>query len=97
MAASSSPPRRGGQTEETRDEGETGTRSSRFVIMLEEPLVLGVIDDGKRRSSHARTQVRNRQKLYGVTHPSEPNSVAANIGLNWGVNEDPADEYLPTT
>jgi hypothetical protein len=60
-----------------------------FVIMLENHSQSSVIDDPNApyitSLAHHYAMAAN---YYGVTHPSEPNYVAAISGSNWGVNDD---------
>ena len=60
-----------------------------FVIMLENHSQSSVIDDSNApfitSLAHEYAMASN---YYGVTHPSEPNYVAAISGSNWGVNDD---------
>ena len=66
-----------------------------FVIMLENHSQSSVIDDV---NAPYITQLAHSNAMaaqyYGVTHPSEPNYVAAISGSNWFVNDDnPAHRY----
>jgi hypothetical protein len=66
-----------------------------FVIMLENHSKSSVIDDA---NAPFITQLAHRNAMaanyFGVTHPSEPNYVAAIGGSNFGVNDDnPANRY----
>jgi hypothetical protein len=66
-----------------------------FVIMLENHSQSSVIDDPNApyitSLAHTYAEASN---YYGVTHPSEPNYVAAISGSNWGLNADnPNYEY----
>ncbi|HEX4679078.1 MAG TPA: alkaline phosphatase family protein [Gaiellaceae bacterium] len=66
-----------------------------FVIMLENHSYSSVIDDA---NAPFITSLAHKyalaQNYYGVTHPSEPNYVAAISGSNWGVNDDqPTNTY----
>jgi hypothetical protein len=66
-----------------------------FVIMLENHSKSSVIDDVNApfitRLAHENALAAN---YYGVTHPSEPNYVAAIGGDNFGVNDDnPANRF----
>lgn len=66
-----------------------------FVIMLENHSQSSVIDDVNApfitSLAHKYAMAAN---YYGVTHPSEPNYVAAISGSNWGVNDDqPTNTY----
>ncbi|HET8559708.1 MAG TPA: alkaline phosphatase family protein [Marmoricola sp.] len=66
-----------------------------FVIMLENHARESVID---RPNMPFTTQLANTyaqaSKYYGVTHPSEPNYIAATSGSNWWVNnDDPANRF----
>ena len=60
-----------------------------FVIMLENHSQSSVIDDSNApfitSLAHSYAMAAN---YYGVTHPSEPNYVAAISGSNWFVNDD---------
>ena len=48
----------------------------------------------RRSSRSSRTRTRWRRQYYGVTHPSEPNYVAAISGSNWFVqNDNPANRF----
>jgi phosphatidylinositol-3-phosphatase len=60
-----------------------------FVIMLENHSQSSVIDDSNAPyiTSLAHTYA-TAANYYGVTHPSEPNYVAAISGSNWFVNDD---------
>lgn len=63
-----------------------------FVIMLENHARESVID---RPNMPYTTSLANTyaqaSKYYGVTHPSEPNYIAATSGSNWWVNDDNPD------
>jgi phosphatidylinositol-3-phosphatase len=66
-----------------------------FVIMLENHSKSSVIDDPNApfitSLAHSTAMAAN---YYGVTHPSEPNYVAAISGSNWFVNNDnPANRF----
>jgi hypothetical protein len=66
-----------------------------FLIMLENHSQSSVIDDANApfitSLAHKYAMAAN---YYGVTHPSEPNSVATISGSNWGVNDDqPTNKY----
>jgi hypothetical protein len=66
-----------------------------FVIMLENHSQSSVIDDANApyitSLAHKYGMAAN---YYGVTHPSEPNYVAAISGSNWGINDDrPTNTY----
>jgi hypothetical protein len=66
-----------------------------FVIMLENHSKSSVIDDANApfitELAHTTAMASN---YYGVTHPSEPNYVAAISGSNWFVNNDsPANRF----
>jgi hypothetical protein len=66
-----------------------------FVIMLENHSQSSVIDDV---NAPYITQLAHSNAMaaqyYGVTHPSEPNYVAAISGSNWFINDDsPAHRY----
>jgi hypothetical protein len=66
-----------------------------FVIMLENHSQSSVIDDANApfitSLAHKFGMAAN---YFGVTHPSEPNYVAAISGSNWGVNDDqPTNTY----
>ncbi len=66
-----------------------------FVIMLENHSQSSVIDDKYApfitSLAHTYGEAAN---YYGVTHPSEPNYVAAISGSNWWMNNDnPANRY----
>jgi phosphatidylinositol-3-phosphatase len=66
-----------------------------FLIMLENHSQSSVIDDANApfitSLAHKYAMASN---YYGVTHPSEPNYVAAISGSNWGVNDDqPTNTY----
>ena len=66
-----------------------------FVIMLENHSKSSVIDDPNApfitSLAHSTALAAN---YYGVTHPSEPNYVAAISGSNWFVNDDnPANRF----
>jgi hypothetical protein len=66
-----------------------------FVIMLENHSKSSVIDDSNApfitQLAHTTAMASN---YYGVTHPSEPNYVAAISGSNWFVNNDnPANRF----
>ncbi|MDA8437090.1 MAG: hypothetical protein M0Z98_14035 [Actinomycetales bacterium] len=66
-----------------------------FVIMLENHSQQGVVGDPNAPfiTSLARKYGQATQ-YYGVTHPSEPNYVAAVSGSNWWVNNDnPANRF----
>ena len=60
-----------------------------FVIMLENHSQSSVIDDSNApyitSLAHSNAMAAN---YYGVTHPSEPNYVAAISGSNWFINDD---------
>lgn len=66
-----------------------------FVIMLENHSLHSVIDqrasDGQLVAPYI-TSLAHRyawaQNYYGVTHPSEPNYIAAITGSNWGIQDD---------
>jgi hypothetical protein len=60
-----------------------------FVIMLENHSQSSVIDDANAPFiTSLAHQYAMASNYYGVTHPSEPNYVAAISGSNWGVNDD---------
>jgi phosphatidylinositol-3-phosphatase len=66
-----------------------------FVIMLENHSQSSVIDDVNApfitSLAHKYGMAAN---YFGVTHPSEPNYVAAISGSNWGINDDrPTNTY----
>jgi hypothetical protein len=66
-----------------------------FVIMLENHSQSSVIDNPNApfitSLAHTYAMAAN---YFGVTHPSEPNYVAAISGSNWGVNDDqPTNTY----
>jgi phosphatidylinositol-3-phosphatase len=66
-----------------------------FVIMLENHSQSSVIDDPNApfitSLAHKYAMAAN---YFGVTHPSEPNYVAAISGSNWGINDDrPTNTY----
>jgi phosphatidylinositol-3-phosphatase len=66
-----------------------------FVIMLENHSKSSVIDDANApyltQLAHTTAMATN---YFGVTHPSEPNYVAAISGSNWFVNDDnPANRF----
>ena len=66
-----------------------------FVIMLENHSKSSVIDDANApfitQLAHANAMAAN---YFGVTHPSEPNYVAAISGSNWFINDDrPSNRY----
>lgn len=66
-----------------------------FVIMLENHSQSSVIGDENAPfiTSLAHTYA-TANDYFGVTHPSEPNYVAAISGSNWGVNDDrPTNTY----
>ena len=60
-----------------------------FIIMLENHSQAGVIGDP---AAPGITALANRYaeatQYYGVTHPSEPNYIAATSGSNWWINND---------
>ena len=66
-----------------------------FVIMLEnhsQPSVIG--DPNAPFITSLAANYGEADNYYGVTHPSEPNYVAAISGSNWGVNDDqPTNTY----
>ncbi len=66
-----------------------------FVIMLENHSQSSVIDDANAPYiTSLAHQYAVASNYYGVTHPSEPNYVAAISGSNWGVNDDqPTNTY----
>jgi hypothetical protein len=69
-----------------------------FVIMLENHSQSSVIGDANAPyiTGLAHTYAE-ATSYYGVTHPSEPNYVAAISGSNWGLNADvPTYEYAHT-
>ncbi len=66
-----------------------------FVIMLENHSQSSVLGDANAPFINALArQYAVAADYYGVTHPSEPNYVAAISGSNWFVNDDsPANRY----
>ncbi len=80
-----------------------GSRSDRglpsiqhiFVIMLENHSQSSVIGDANAPFINSLAQsYATAANYYGVTHPSEPNYVAAISGSNWFVNNDnPANRF----
>jgi phosphatidylinositol-3-phosphatase len=78
------------------DPGRGGVRLDRvFIIMLENHSAKSVIGDPN--TPHI-TSLANKYGLatnyYGVTHPSQPNYIAATSGSNWFVNNDtPTNVY----
>lgn len=66
-----------------------------FVIMLENHSQSSVLGDPNAPYINAlANEFAVAENYYGVTHPSEPNYVAAISGSNWFVNDDnPANRY----
>src|SRR5579885_1510648 len=66
-----------------------------FVIMLENHSKSSVLGDPNAPFiNQLAAQYAVAGNYYGVTHPSEPNYVAAISGSNWWVNnDDPANRY----
>jgi len=66
-----------------------------FVIMLENHSQAGVIGDPNAPFITSLAQhYASASNYYGVTHPSEPNYVAAISGSNWWINNDsPANRF----
>ena len=66
-----------------------------FLIMLENHSQSSVIGDANAPFINSLAQhYATADNYYGVTHPSEPNYVAAISGSNWFVNnDDPANRY----
>jgi phospholipase C len=66
-----------------------------FVIMLENHSRSSVLGDPNAPYINAlANEFAVAERYYGVTHPSEPNYVAAISGSNWFVNDDnPANRY----
>jgi phosphatidylinositol-3-phosphatase len=66
-----------------------------FVIMLENHSEQGVIGDANAPYiTSLAQQYASATDYYGVTHPSEPNYVAAISGSNWWTNtDDPANRF----
>jgi hypothetical protein len=76
----------------------TPTLQHIFVIMLENHSQSSVIDDSNApfitSLAHNNAMAAN---YFGVTHPSEPNYVAAISGSNWFVNDDNPDNRFDHT
>ena len=77
------------------DKSASGRLDHIFVIMLENHSQSSVIDDVNApyitSLAHTYGMAAN---YYGVTHPSQPNYVAAISGSNWFINDDnPANRY----
>jgi phosphatidylinositol-3-phosphatase len=75
--------------------GDVGDVQHVFVIVLENHSEAGVVGDANApyitSLAHTYAQATN---YYGVTHPSEPNYVAAISGSNWWINNDnPANRF----
>ncbi|MDE3024741.1 MAG: phosphoesterase, partial [Acidobacteriota bacterium] len=66
-----------------------------FVIMLENHSKSSVLGDANAPYINALAkEYAVAEEYYGVTHPSEPNYVAAISGSNWFMNDDnPANRY----
>jgi phosphatidylinositol-3-phosphatase len=66
-----------------------------FVIMLENHSQSSVIGDTNAPFITALASTyATADQYYGVTHPSEPNYIAAISGSNWAINnDDPANRY----
>jgi len=87
-----------GKRAKTHDQGQSALAPAPkhiFVIMLENHSKSSVIDDSNApfitQLAHTTAMASN---YYGVTHPSEPNYVAAISGSNWFVNNDnPANRF----
>ncbi len=76
--------------------GDHGVRLDRaFVIMLENHSRSSVIGDPNAPYlTKLAGEYGNATQYYGVTHPSEPNYIAALSGSNWWVNNDnPANRF----
>ena len=60
-----------------------------FIIMLENHARESVINrPNMPYTTHLANKYAQASKYYGVTHPSEPNYIAATSGSNWWMNSD---------
>ncbi len=75
--------------------GENARLGHVFVIMLENHSAANVIGNSAAPNITALAETYGQAtQYYGVTHPSQPNYVAAISGSNWFVNNDnPANRY----
>ncbi len=78
-----------------REEGGGGRLRHIFVIMLENTSRTALVGDPNAPFiTHLATTYAQATNYDGVTHPSEPNYVAAISGSNWFVNDDdPANTF----
>jgi hypothetical protein len=80
-----------------KDDGDNGgpTLNHIFIIMLENHSQSSVIGDVNAPFINSLAQSNSMAaQYYGVTHPSEPNYVAAISGSNWFVqNDNPANRF----
>jgi hypothetical protein len=77
------------------DQGKSPRLDHIFLIMLENHSQSSVIGDVNAPFINSlASQYATAADYYGVTHPSEPNYVAAISGSNWFINNDnPANRY----
>jgi hypothetical protein len=67
-----------------------------FIIMLENHARESVINRPHMPyTTHLAKKYAQASKYYGVTHPSEPNYIAATSGSNWWSNSDDASQRFP--